>query len=699
MKKTVTFICAIVLSSIIICGCINDTTETPTDTAVTTKVETAVEEENPINSPVVVSTNFSITDFQKVDGSTVTLPLTQLFAKKTTGATDDEIMVNLQHNKTYAAFNNLVGKGYDANGREITKSTKDIIFTTLQSSETIKNAKVEVEITPIAQDGFVFLVNKENPVQSLTKQQIIDIYTGKITNWKQVGGDDANILAYQRQEASGSQDGMIDLVMGYEKISNSVTAIASTMEGLVDSIANYENSKYAIGYSYFYFTTVQYVKESTKLLSIDGVEPTTANFANGSYPLVAKYYAIIRASEPEDSFARKFLQLVLSEGGQRIVEEAGYIKMTGYDASSTSNPKTITGSASTSKIISIITQPAEFTSITWNKYETMFQEEATYDETTEKYTYYYFDVVAWFQEQYEVSYSWIDNTLPSNLIAGSINTINGQVTTYLFNDTIPLKDKSVATKIGYAVIAKVTDIATNPAEYGINIKKTTNPDDFFLIGGGIGAGNYSINNELLIYVERYAFNNIISYSINFFVPTDNYYTLSRGGPWGISCHQGYRFGMNFDAKTGKQITWEDIFADNIDYKTEIAIYQEYRSFIDEMPKATGFNHNKMFLLTPSNILIGDDYNSIYCENKGIEMFDNKHYREFDGAVFENDYGIYAGGDKLVDIKHSEKDMPLNFFKDKIAIFERYKTSDNLWDSSVEIKNWKFPTNTLKGWLY
>ena len=271
--------------------------------------------------PVTLTARFNTEDFQRVDGSTVTLPLMQLFAAKTTDASPLEIDNNLKHNKTYQAFYNLTNK--DESGKYV----KDIIFTTLQSEETINSSSVELEIKPAAQDGFVFLVNKENPVQSLTKKQIIDIYTGNITNWKQVGGDDAKILAYQRQKDSGSQDGMFDLVMGDNKINNSVTVITNSMEGLVDSIANYENSKYAIGYSYYYFTTVQYVKENTKLLSIGGIEPTITNFSNGSYPLVAKYYAIIRADEPKDSFARKFLNLVLSDDGQKVVMEAGYVKI------------------------------------------------------------------------------------------------------------------------------------------------------------------------------------------------------------------------------------------------------------------------------------------------------------------------------------------------------------------------------------
>ena len=314
MKKTVAVtIIAILMLSVCACSYVRDKPNNQI-------AETLPDAQTEILS-ITLTERFDITDFQRVDGSTVTLPLMQLFASKTTNAPQKEIDNNLKHNKTYQAFYNLTNKD------EMGKYSKDIIFTTLQSEETISQSSVELEIKPVAQDGFVFLVNKENPVQSLTKKQIVDIYTGKITNWKQVGGDDAKILAYQRQQDSGSQDGMFDLVMGDKEINNSVTVIANSMEGLVDSIANYENSKYAIGYSYYYFTTVQYVRENTRLLSIDGIEPAITNFTDGSYPLMAKYYAMIRADEPQDSFVREFLKLILSDDGQKVVEEAGYVKI------------------------------------------------------------------------------------------------------------------------------------------------------------------------------------------------------------------------------------------------------------------------------------------------------------------------------------------------------------------------------------
>ena len=105
--------------------------------------------------------------------------------------------------------------------------------------------------------------------------------------------------------------------------------------------------------------------------------------------------------------------------------------------------------------------------------------------------------------------------------------------------------------------------------------------------------------------------------------------------------------MNFDAKTGKQITWEDIFADDVDCKSEIAGYQEYRSFIEETPITTEFNYNKMFLLTPTNILIGDDYNSVYCENKNMDFFDNRHKRTTRKVVLLCRAFVSAIGERLL----------------------------------------------------
>lgn len=99
----------------------------------------------------------------------------------------------------------------------------DLIIVTEPSSDELKRASdagVELEVTPVVNEGFVFFTNVNNLVNGLSLKEIQDIYTDKITNWNQVGGDNAKIIAYQRPENSGSQTGMLSLVMKDKKLKN-----------------------------------------------------------------------------------------------------------------------------------------------------------------------------------------------------------------------------------------------------------------------------------------------------------------------------------------------------------------------------------------------------------------------------------------------------------------------------------------------
>ena len=149
---------------------------------------------------------FTKINYPKIDGSTVTLPLAEAFKADFTGANINE--VEIEHSKTHNAYVNLI------NGNA------DLILVTYPSEDEKKLAEqqgIELEIVPIVKEAFVFFVNKNNPVENLTLNQIQDIYSGKIKNWSEVGGSNNNILAFQRPENSGSQTGMLELVMKVKK--------------------------------------------------------------------------------------------------------------------------------------------------------------------------------------------------------------------------------------------------------------------------------------------------------------------------------------------------------------------------------------------------------------------------------------------------------------------------------------------------
>ena len=259
---------------------------------------------------------FTADNYPKIDGSTATLPLAEAFKANFTKT--DIKDVNVTHSKTHNAYVNLI------NG------DTDLILVTYPSENEQKLAQeknVELEIVPIVKEAFVFLVNKSNTVNNLTLEQIQKIYTGQIKSWKDVGGDNQRIIPFQRPENSGSQSGMLALVMKGQKMMDPTTeTLAYTMADIVDVISDYDNGKNAIGYSYYYYANTMYSKDNMKFLAVDGIEPTYDNIKNGLYGIQTAYYAVIRKDEAKDSDARKLLEAMKSERGQEVAKEAGYVQ-------------------------------------------------------------------------------------------------------------------------------------------------------------------------------------------------------------------------------------------------------------------------------------------------------------------------------------------------------------------------------------
>lgn len=259
---------------------------------------------------------FSQENYPRIDGSTATLPLAEAFKANFTGT--DINNVEVEHSKTHNAYVNLI------NGNT------DLILVTYPSEDEQKLAEdqgVELEIVPIVKEAFVFFVNKDNPVENLTLSQIQDIYSGKIKNWKDVGGADSKIIAFQRPENSGSQTGMLELVMqGKKMMEPTAETISQSMADIIDVISDYDNRETAIGYSYYYYATTMYTSATMKLLSVNGIKPTYENIQTGLYDIQTAYYAVIRKDEPEDSDTRKLLNAMVSERGQSVAKEAGYVQ-------------------------------------------------------------------------------------------------------------------------------------------------------------------------------------------------------------------------------------------------------------------------------------------------------------------------------------------------------------------------------------
>ena len=219
-------------------------------------------------------------------------------------------------------YNNTVG-GYKLLGeKEI-----DIFFGAYPSKEQIETAEskgTEFIYTEIGKEAFVFFVHKDNPVQNLTKEQIQKIYSGEITNWKDVGGIDEEIVAFQRNEGSGSQS-MLKRFMGDKPIMKPPSEqINDLMSGIIERVSNYKNKTNSIGFSFRYYLEGIIKNPDIKMVSIDGVAPTVENIKNGIYPITTYLYAVTYKDNPNEN-VDKLTDWVLSSEGQEIIEKTGYV--------------------------------------------------------------------------------------------------------------------------------------------------------------------------------------------------------------------------------------------------------------------------------------------------------------------------------------------------------------------------------------
>lgn len=219
-------------------------------------------------------------------------------------------------------YNNTVG-GYEM----LAKRETDIFFGAYPSDEQIAFAEkwnTEFVYTPIGKEAFVFFVHKDNPIDNLTTKQIKAIYSGEITNWKQLGGKNEPISAYQRNEGSGSQSMLIRFMDGTPIMEPDTEKINDLMSGIIEQVADYRNKNGSIGFSFRYYMEGIIKNPDVKLLSVDGVAPTVENIQSGAYPITASLYAVTWKGNNNRNVER-LLNWILSEEGQELVEKTGYV--------------------------------------------------------------------------------------------------------------------------------------------------------------------------------------------------------------------------------------------------------------------------------------------------------------------------------------------------------------------------------------
>lgn len=172
-----------------------------------------------------------------------------------------------------------------------------------------------LEETVIAYDGIAIIVNPENPVSNLTVEQIAKIYTGEITNWKDVGGNDAEIVLIGREAGSGTRDGFESITDTKDKCK-----LNQELTSTGDVITTVGGNPAAIGYA-----SLASVKDSVKALKVDGISPSDETIKDGSYKIQRNFVLVTKKDKALSEAAQKFFDYITSSDASEVIQKAGAV--------------------------------------------------------------------------------------------------------------------------------------------------------------------------------------------------------------------------------------------------------------------------------------------------------------------------------------------------------------------------------------
>jgi|SRR5690554_3028497 len=249
---------------------------------------------------------------QSIKGSDTVLPLSQQEAESYL-ADNPSASITVTGGGSGVGLSSLL-----AGTTDIAQSSRKIKFIEKQKLE--DQGKYFKEVI-VAYDALAIVVNPKNKVKNLTREQLEGIFTGKITNWKEVGGEDLKIVPYSRETSSGTYEFFKESVLKNKNYMNGIMSMPAT-GSIIQSVGQ---TKGAIGY-----VGLAYLNSSVQAIhvSYDGgktfVQPSVANAQNKTYPIVRPlYYYYVLKSEPK---IKPFIDYVLSNAGQKIVSDVGFIK-------------------------------------------------------------------------------------------------------------------------------------------------------------------------------------------------------------------------------------------------------------------------------------------------------------------------------------------------------------------------------------
>lgn len=282
-----------------------------TDTATDTQTETDTQ-----TSEAFV---FTKDNYPKMGGSLACLPLGEAVTATVLNTTRDDA-------NTLISFAGSTTDNY----KWILDGTFDILLAYEPSEEAkalIEADERGLEMTAIGADGLVFIGNKNNPVTNLTFDDVCKIYSGEMTNWKDIGGKDEEIIAFQRNKDSGSQTLFDKLINLGDKLTDAPTdRMVGSMIGLLEAVADYKGSEGALGYTvYYYLTNMESDTLNTaKIFDYEGVTPSNETISSGEYKLSNDFYVVIRKDAPENSPERILYNWICSQQGKELIVKENY---------------------------------------------------------------------------------------------------------------------------------------------------------------------------------------------------------------------------------------------------------------------------------------------------------------------------------------------------------------------------------------
>ena len=284
MKKLLTFAMAAVMALALLAGCGN----------------TATDDNGSTDQPSGGSDTAAVSGTVSTDGSTS--------MEKVIGALSESYMAA---NKDVTVNYNPTGSGSGITA--VQEGTCDIGLSSRALKDEEKAAGLQE--TVLAYDGIAIIVHPDNPVSDLTLDQIAKLYTGEITNWKDVGGKDAEVVLIGREAASGTRDGFESITGTKDKCQ-----YRQELTSTGDVITAVSQNPDAIGYA-----SLASVKDSVKALNVDGVAPSEATVKDGSYKVQRPFVLVTMEGRALTPAAQSFFDYATSSGAADIIAKAGAV--------------------------------------------------------------------------------------------------------------------------------------------------------------------------------------------------------------------------------------------------------------------------------------------------------------------------------------------------------------------------------------